>query len=79
MERLLLKNAHCKEQSSAYGKVDKQIAEGFHVGVLEAMFGNGILNRCELVDLFLASIRRHNAFGLTTLGDSSDLPLEGRE
>jgi hypothetical protein len=68
MERLLLQNADRKEKSSAYGKVDKQIAEGFDVGVLEAMFRNGFLNRIELVDPCLAFIRGHKALGVDLAG-----------
>ena len=45
MERLLLKNANCIEQSGANGQVNKQIAKGFQVRVLEAVFRNGLFNR----------------------------------
>jgi hypothetical protein len=48
MERLLLEHADGIEQRGANGKVDKQIAEGRQVGVLEAMFGDSFLNRFEL-------------------------------
>jgi hypothetical protein len=76
MERLLLKNANCIEQSGADGQVNKQIAEGLKVRVLEAVLRNGISNRFKLWVPIIISIRGQEALGVDYAGGNQRAALQ---